>query len=176
MSAAGASLLDGFSVRDDEDEDDAVAMALEAQQREIAYRPWAVRNETELLLQLQLPGASQTRLVKPGGLLSFGEADGAHIDVAKEKPAETMPCEALTQAAKSGDLSLAAELLHRFASPDSIDSKGRGALHRAAKHKKTEMVALLLRHCLAPVLVPAPVPAPVPVRASTPTPGADMSL
>ena len=51
MSAAGASLLDGFSVRDDEDEDDAVAMALEAQQREIAYRPWAVRNETELLLQ-----------------------------------------------------------------------------------------------------------------------------
>ena len=67
-----------------------------------------------------------------------------HAHATVTQVARTAPSTELTVAAKQGDLELARELLRRFASPDSTDERGRAALHRAAKHKRESMIALLL--------------------------------
>jgi hypothetical protein len=40
---------------------------------QIGFRPWAVRNQTELPLTFLAPGETVARRVAPGAIVSFGE-------------------------------------------------------------------------------------------------------
>jgi len=88
--------------------------------------------------------------VAPGALVSFygavpDEMSSADSNVAVWRDeAETANCEELVAAARVGDTSMVVELLHRSADVHSVDSRGRGALHSAAKHAHFATMRVLL--------------------------------
>ena len=86
--------------------------------------------------------------VEAGGDATFEDMQGWTKDyygIRSSTPAETTEALELVRAARYGRADLAAELLRRFAHPDSFDPvKKRSALHAASKHKHTAIVRMLI--------------------------------
>ena len=94
-------------------------------------------------------GDGQVHRVGAGGEVSFADANGIPLEssIARSTTlAETTDNLELVRAARQGEVMLVAELLSRFANPNSYDpAKRRTALHAAAKHRHAEIVRMLLQ-------------------------------
>ena len=111
-------------------------------------------NKTELPITFDVQGRdpsikADTKEVASGEAITFEDINGwthDHFGVRTIEPSETSESLELVRAARYGQVDMVAELLRRYANPNSHDPvKKRTALHAASKHKHVAIVKMLLR-------------------------------
>ena len=107
-----------------------------------------LRNRTELPITLSLASGGAHH-VHAGADETIADVSSGPVDDRGQRSmgaADTTDCVELVKAARAGDATLVAELLRRFANPNSMHAeKHRTALHAAAKHKRTRIVRMLVQ-------------------------------